>query len=332
MKSAKNSRPVIVGIFIIIGIIILVIGVFSLGKQKKSFVKGFTVNTIFNDVSGLQPGNNVWLSGVKIGTVKNITFMDDASVLVSMVLQKSLEPMIRKNALTKISSDGLIGNKIIVIFGGSLAAPQVANNDYLVAQKATSTEDMLATLQANNKNLLAITGSFKSISTKIDSGNGVIGSLLNNQTLAQKINSSVNELQGTMTNFEAASLKSKAILTDLNIFSAKLNTKGSFANDLITDTTMYKNLKGTVDQLHNTTVTADSIINNFKSVSNELHSKNNAVGVLLNDEETGAALKQTMKNLESSSQKLDEDLEAAQHNFLLRHYFKKKADTTRNAQ
>ncbi len=324
MKSEKSNRSVIVGIFIILGLAILVAGVFSLGKQKKSFVKGFTVNTIFNDVSGLQEGNNVWLSGVKIGTVKRINFMPDTRVQVSMVLQKSLEPMIHKDAQTKISSDGLIGNKIVVIVGGTQALPQVANGDFLTAQKAISTEDMLATLQANNKNLLAITGSFKSITNKIDSGTGMLGSLLNNKDLSNKINVSVNELQSTMSNFEAASAKSKSVLANINDFTKKLNEPGNFANDLITDTSMYKDLKNSVAQLHAVTLNASSITDNLKTLSDSLHSRNSAVGVLLNDAETAASIKQTIKNLESSSQKLDEDLEAAQHNFLLRHYFKKK--------
>ncbi len=324
MKSKRNSRSVIVGIFIILGLAILVIGVFSLGKQKKSFVKGFTVNTIFNDVNGLQEGNNVWLSGVKVGTVKKINFLADTRVQVSMVLQKSLEPMIRKDALTRISSDGLIGNKIVVILGGTQSVPQVANNDFLVAQKAVSTEDMLSTLQANNKNLLAITGSFKSITNKIDSGTGVLGSLLNNKDLSNKIAVSVNELQSTMSNFEAASSKSKAVLANLNSLTDKLNAPGYFVHDLIADTSMYKDLRNSVSQLHAVTLNAGAITDNLKTLSDSLHSKNNAIGVLLNDEETAASIKQTIKNLESSSQKLDEDLEAAQHNFLLRHYFKKK--------
>jgi len=319
-----NKRQIIVGLFILVGLTILVIGVFSLGSQKKTFVKGFTVNTIFDDVSGLQRGNNVWLSGVKIGSVKKMTFLRNSSVLVSMELQKSLEPMIRKNSKTKISSDGLIGNKIVVIFGGTFSVPQAADGDFLSAQKALSTEDMLVTLQANNKNLLAITSSFKNISQKIDSGNGAIGALLNNEAVANKIGSSINSLQTTMNNFQDVSLRSKAVLTNLQTFTDKLNAQGSFANELVTDTSIFSELKSTIAQLRKVAENASQVTANLDSATGSLNKKNNAVGVLLNDEESAASLKQTIKNLESSSQKLDEDLKAAQHNFLLRRYFKKK--------
>jgi phospholipid/cholesterol/gamma-HCH transport system substrate-binding protein len=324
MKSVKTNRPVIVGLFIIIGLVIIIIGVFSLGKQKKTFVKGFTLNTVFDDVSGLQSGNNVWLSGVKVGTVKRLSFLPNSRVLVSMVIQKSLEPIIRKDSRTKISSDGLIGNKIIVIFGGSSSTAEVANGDFLTAQKALSTEDMLVTLQANNKNLLAITGSFRSIGQKIDSGNGALGTLLNNKVMANKIGSSINSLEATMSNFEDASFKSKAVLANLQAFTDKINSKGSSINELATDTTLFKELKSSVTQLSNAAASASQIAANLDSASSALHEKNNAVGVLLNDEETAESIKQTIKNLESSSKKLDEDLEAAQHNFLLKGYFKKK--------
>ena len=320
----KNRRPVIVGLFILLGLLILVLVIFSLGGQKKTFVKGITINTIFDDVNGLQAGNNVWLSGVKVGTVKKTTFLPNSQVMVSLVVQKSLGPMIHKDARTKISSDGLIGNKIVVIFGGTQAAPTIENDDYLTAQKALSTEDMLVTLQANNKNLLAITGSFKSISNKIDSGNGVIGALLNNEELAKKIGTSMDQLNAIMNNFQAASNTSKAVLSNLNNFTNKLNQPGSFANDLVTDTSIFRSLSGTADQLNMIAVKANTITDNLKAATEGLRTKNSPLGVLLNDEATGDSLRQTINNLQSGTEKLNEDLEALQHNFLLRGYFKKK--------
>jgi phospholipid/cholesterol/gamma-HCH transport system substrate-binding protein len=46
---------------------------------------------------------------------------------------------------------------------------------------------------------------------------------------------------------------------------------------------------------------------------------------LLQDTKVANQLRAIITNLESSSRKLDEDLEALQHNFLLRGFFKKKA-------
>lgn len=324
MKATKNSRPVIVGIFILLGIVILVVAVFTLGGQKKTFVKGYNVNAVFDDVGGLQAGNNVWLSGVKIGTVKHISFYNNTKVLVSLNLDKSIASHIHRDAFAKIGSESLIGNKIVVIYGGTPTAPQIPENAFLNVEKALSTDEMLATLQSNNQNLLAITSSFKSISRKIDSGSGTIGYLLNNETMAKKLNTSMNSLQATMNNFQTASQTSKAVLASLEAFTARLNTEGSLANKLATDTTLFNVLKGTLTQLRDVTTTASQITDNLKAASDRLHDTANVPGVLLNDVQAGSALKNTIMNLENGSEKLNDDLEAVQHNFLLRGYFKKK--------
>ncbi|MGI8952404.1 MAG: MlaD family protein [Chitinophagaceae bacterium] len=324
MKSIKNKRPVVVGIFILLGIVILIIAVFTLGGQKKTFVKTFTINAIFNDVNGLQPGNNVWFSGVKIGTIKKLSFYGTSQVLVEMHLEVTSQSHIRKDAHAKISSDGLIGNKIVVIYGGATTTPQVKSGDYLTVEKALSTEDMLVTLQANNKNLLDITNNFKLISKSLVDGNGTIGTLLNDSSLALSLRTTVIRLRSMVTNFEAASAKSENVIANLEHFSSGLNDKGTLANELITDTTIFNSLKNTVNELHNAATTATQFTDNLKTASEGLNKKNNAVGVLLNDEDVAASLKNTVKNLESSSKKLDEDLEALQHNFLLRGFFRNR--------
>ncbi|MCP9765519.1 MlaD family protein [Lacihabitans soyangensis] len=325
MKALKNNRPVIVGMFILLGLVILVLTVFTLGNQKKTFVKTFTLFAVFDNVGGLLKGGNVWLSGVKIGTIKKISFYGDSKVMVAMNIEQEAEPYIRKNAKAKIGSDGLIGNKIVIIYGGDKSVPQVVKGDFLKVENGLSTDDMLATLQENNKNILEITKDFKSISKKIDTGEGALATLLNDPAISNQLRASTNNLQATLINLKTVSEGSKAVLANLEGFSKKLVLPGNSINDIASDTIIYKSLKTTLAELNEASKSVTKFTENLKSASDKLGQKNNAVGVLLNDSETADAMKTTLKNLESGSKKLDEDLEALQHNFLLRRFFKKKA-------
>jgi phospholipid/cholesterol/gamma-HCH transport system substrate-binding protein len=322
--TIKNNKPVIVGIFILLGILILVAAIFTLGGQKKTFVKSFTIHAVFDDVSGLLKGGNIWFSGVKVGTVKKISFYGKSQVQVTMSIENDAESYIHKDAKAKIGTDGLIGNKIIIIYGGDSTLPQVEKNDFLSVEKALTTDDMLATLQANNKNLLHITNDFKSISKKIDSGNGTLATLLNDPSMAKKLNSSVDNLQATVANFKAVSASSKNVLASLQDFSGKLNKPGNSMNELVTDTVIFKNIKGTLAQLQQASKEVNQFTVNLKNTSEKLNQKDNMAGVLLNDPAAASSVKITLQNLEAASHKLDEDLEALQHNFLLKGFFRKK--------
>ena len=92
MKPFKNKHSVIVGIFISIALIILIIGVFTLGGQHDTFVKKIHIRAVFDDVNGLKIGDNVWLSGVKVGVIQKIDFTDDAAVLITMNIEKNGKP------------------------------------------------------------------------------------------------------------------------------------------------------------------------------------------------------------------------------------------------
>jgi phospholipid/cholesterol/gamma-HCH transport system substrate-binding protein len=320
----KNNHAVILGIFITIGVAIFAAAILTLGGQKKTFVKSFHVNAIFNDVGGLQKGANIWFSGVKIGTIKKISLYGDAQVLVLMNIEMDAQAHIHKNAKAKISSDGLIGNKIIVIYGGDNTQPQVEEENYLIVEKAISTDDMMATLQSNNENILAITTDFKNISKKIDSGKGTLGILLNDATIANELNKTIDNLQVVATNLKTVSQNSKAVIDNFHTFSRKLNKPGNSINELATDTILYGNIKESLAQLQKSTNSVTKITSNLKNVSEKLNQENNTVGVLLNDSTAAASIKITLKNLETGSKKLDQDLEALQHNFLFKRFFKKK--------
>jgi phospholipid/cholesterol/gamma-HCH transport system substrate-binding protein len=318
MSTGSNRRPVIVGIFISLGIVIFLVGIFTLGGQQKTFSPSLNVTALFGDVSGLQQGNNVWFSGVKIGTVKKISFYGQSQVKVLLHIDRKAQEFIRKDAKAKIGSDGLIGNKIIVLYGGTQAAAPVENNDSLEVEAALSADNIMSTLQENNKNLIAITTDFKQVSKRLADGQGTLGALLADKTL-------YNSLAATVANLQNAARNSEQLTGAVSAYSAKLQSPNSLAGGLVNDTMIMKNLQGAIAQLQQAAITTNGFTQQLKTAGNQLNSNDNTLGLLLNDQQTAATLRSTLNNLNAGSKKLDEDLEAAQHNFLLRGFFRKKA-------
>lgn len=314
MEEKQNKRAIAVGFFVILGIVFLITGVLMIGNLHETFKRKIKIVSLFDNVGGLQTGNNIWFSGVKIGTVSSLHFYGNSQVEVIMKIETKAQQYIRKDAKVKISSDGLIGNKILEIYGGSSKSEEVAEGDTLRVEKTFTSDDMINTLQANNQNLLSITNDFKVLSKNFVEGKGTVGQLLNNSDVYDNIHSATSSL-------DFAAAKALVLINSLNSFSSGLNKKGTLANQLVSDTSIFNALKASAHHLEQVTDTARLLLSNINAA--EKNTKT-SLGVLLHDEEAGAHLKATLKNLESSTQKLDEDLEAAQHSILLRSYFKKK--------
>jgi phospholipid/cholesterol/gamma-HCH transport system substrate-binding protein len=315
MNESPNKRAILVGLFILVGIIFLIAGILTIGNLHETFKRKMKVAARFEDVNGLQVGNNVWFSGVKIGTVENMKFSGKSEVKVRFTIETNAQSYIRKDAKVKISADGLIGNKILIIYGGTSKSEEVAEGDTLSVEKTFSSDDMINTLQENNNNLKSITGDFKTLSKNLVKGEGTIGKLLKDSSIYTNLNAATISLQ-------RASGEAQQLITSLLAFSSGLNKKGNLANQLVTDTVVFNAVKSSVLHFKQIADTASVFIHDLKTAGADPQT---TVGVLLHDKESGAHLKATIRNLESSSQKLDQDLAAAQHSFLLRRYFKKAA-------
>jgi phospholipid/cholesterol/gamma-HCH transport system substrate-binding protein len=313
MDTSVNKRAVGVGVFIIIGLLLLTGGIMIIGNLHSTFQKKMTISTVFGDVNGLVAGNNIWFSGVKIGTVKKTEFYGKSQVKVIMNINIESQQYIRKDAKVKVSTDGLIGNKILVIYGGTPLVPEIEEGDVLSNEVMLTTEEIMNTIQKNNLNILTLT-------QKLSNGQGTIGKLINDDVIYTNLSITSNSLQN-------ASATAEKLLSSLSNFSNKLNKNGTFANDLVTDTVIFKSLRGSVFKLQNIADTATLLVSNLKEASSNAKSP---VGVLLHDEQAGNNLKLMIMNLESSSRKLDQDLGGLQHSFLLRRYFKKEAKKNGN--
>jgi len=331
MEIRRSKNAFIVGIFVVVALGIFIVAVFTLGGQHSTFARKFPLKVVFKDINGLKEGNNIWFSGVKVGVVKRIELKGFSDVEVTLNVEWKNRTFIHQDATAMISSDGLLGNKIVVIYGGSASLPQIEENAYLAVQQVDPSEDMMSLLKTSNKNLAEITANFKTISRKISDGEGTIGKLINDPSLANTLQGTLFNFKRVSDNFKLMSQNSRNVVANLESFTGRMNEEGSSINKLLKDSTLYDSIRSSILQVKKVTVIANdfanninAFANNLKLASNGLKDSTNPAGLLLNDKETANSLEATIRNLEAASKKLDEDLEAVQHNFLFRGYFRKK--------
>ncbi|HEV8273906.1 MAG TPA: MlaD family protein [Chitinophagaceae bacterium] len=317
MKTVQNKRTVIVGMFIFFGLLILIITVLTMGGRKNAFEKTITLNATFNDVSGLQKGNNIWFAGIKVGTVKKVELTDHGKIDVEMNIKKQSIDFIHRDAMVKIGSDGLIGNRIVIIYGGTASAFAVKAGDTLRSEMPLNSAQMMNTLQESNQNLSAITSNLKSVSTKLAQGEGTLGQLFTEDSLA-------NSLKLTANTLRYASESVQLLTSNLATYTTKMQQKGVLANDFVSDTIFFNRLKAASLQIQEASQNAKELTDNLSQVSYRMRDSSNLAGVVLQDQESAAKLRASVENLQAGTKKFDENMEALKHNFLFRGYFRKK--------
>src|SRR5579871_6144540 len=102
MSEVNTRKQMAVGVFITIGLAILLVTIFTIGGQHKTFVKTIHLQVIFDDVQGLQSGNNVWLSGMKVGTVGKVNFYKGSQVEVILNIEEKAQSHIYKDSKARV--------------------------------------------------------------------------------------------------------------------------------------------------------------------------------------------------------------------------------------
>jgi phospholipid/cholesterol/gamma-HCH transport system substrate-binding protein len=316
VEKKEIVQQIKLGAFVLAGVVLFLISIFFIGSENNIFSKTFTLSAVFKNVEGLKEGDNVWLSGVKIGTVSKVKIISQGRVLVNFVLKDQQNKFIRKDATASVGSDGLVGNKIVVIRPGT--SPHVINpEDTINTSSPADTQDLFNIAKDVGENTRSLTDDLKIIAKGVNDGKGIVGELFKDGELAQDLRKAVLNLRTTGDNTAKASEALAILLKEMKHGNGLLPT-------LISDTTYAHTFSEALHNVKEVSANANVVARNLESLSEKLNNKNNAVGVLLSDSSMADRLKSTIKNAEQASQKLDENMEALQHNFLLRGYFRKQ--------
>ncbi len=207
MKSNSGLKWKL-GIFIVAGLVLLVLGLFFIGKQKNLFVSVFQLKAVFTNVSGLKVGNNVRFGGIAIGTVEGIQLVTDTSVLVNMSIKSETRRFIKQDAFAGIGSEGLVGDRVVLISPGTANREPVRDNEVLASRAPVETDQILAGLKTSADNAAIITQQLAEVAYKVNHGRGIISRLLGDTSMGNNLHATMVNLKngsaGLNENMEAA--------------------------------------------------------------------------------------------------------------------------------
>jgi phospholipid/cholesterol/gamma-HCH transport system substrate-binding protein len=198
METHTQRFKIRLGLFIIGGLAIFIFAIFIIGKQQNLFNPVFKLTTTFYNVSGLQVGNNIRFSGINVGIVDNINIINDSTVLVDMMIKKDVKKFIKSDCRVVIGSEGLIGDRLLVITQGSTEAPEAREGQQLLSAEPVEMDAIMASLLVTAGNAAIISAQLAEIMININSGNGTLGRLISDSAIAQ-------DLSATMENIRSSS-------------------------------------------------------------------------------------------------------------------------------
>jgi len=128
MNSAKLEM--IVGIFMVIGILCLGYVSIKLGKMELVGGDYYTVFAGFDSVSGLKPGARVEVAGVEVGKVDRITLDAKSGDRALAYLKIKTGVKITDDVIASVRTSGIIGDKFIKLKPGG-SERMLENNDQI---------------------------------------------------------------------------------------------------------------------------------------------------------------------------------------------------------
>src|SRR5664280_142104 len=301
---ANKTSTIKIGIFISIGIAILTIAIFLLGDKNAMFKSTFDVKAYFRDIQGLRSGAIVRLSGIDVGSVKKIQIVSDTTgrVEVTMSLVKDIKRFVRTDTKASIETEGLVGNKVVVLRIGTSSAEEVVDGGVIKAQEPLGFSAILAETQGIMEYTKDMTQNLAEIIARVNRGEGSIGKLLKDEQL-------YNDAKA-LTKNAAQSLQS--ITSEVSGLTTLFNELGDGVKEVV----------GNID----------SAVSRVDYILAGIQQGKGVVGqMLISGTKFDTTFSNTLSNIEKTSvdarlsaSRLAENMEALKHNWLFKSYFENR--------
>jgi len=189
--------------------------------------------------------------------------ISDTSVRVEVLIDENTRQFIKKDAVASIGSEGLMGNKVLVIIPGTGSEKVIENNDVIATSRPVELDELMKSLKTTIDNTSLVTEDLAKITTNISSGKGTIGRLMMDSTWRQNIQSTIINLEKGSAGFKVFMDNAQEVDEILVSFKAVIENTATITDDLGKITTNLGQGKGIIGKLFMDESSAQNIDSTF---------------------------------------------------------------------
>jgi|SRR5208282_5944674 len=315
-----TNRNAIVGIFMIAGLILFSVGIFSVGNRHEAFAPHLQLYTQFSNLDGLTKGSKVQVAGMDAGQIIEVGIPDSPSsrFRIKFEINQALSGLVRKDSVVTIATEGIVGGTFLLIRPGSPQALPASRFSTLPSEEPldiskllqksmgllNDTDTTVKQLGGKITNALdgitSTVGNVNDIAVDLKAGRGAVGMLLQDKELPAHIREVVANVQQASANVEHASSQANTLIADLQ--SRELPKKADETIDVVKDAAL--NIDAGAKQIQQT-------------ISEALGTDRGGVPAATN-------ISESLSNINTATASLADDTEALKHNFFIRSFFRSR--------
>jgi phospholipid/cholesterol/gamma-HCH transport system substrate-binding protein len=318
--TKKKFNGLKLGVFVVAGMAFLVLLLYVIGKNQNLFGSTYPLKVRFENVRGLMKGNNIRYAGINAGTVSDVSVLNDTTVEVTLLVKTKMKNYIHENANVFITTDGLMGNKLVNIEPGKEKSPIAVEGFIFHGSEGLDTDEMLKVLNSTNNDIATITNELKQTVQRIN-GSKAIWSILNDETLPANLRLSLMRVRSVTETMNKTMNDLHAIISDVE------DGKGTVGK-LLKDSTLSISMVDAINQIESAAAGADSLFSHVTMLVDSLHEQiSNGKGIataILRDSILKNKLDRTILQIEADARSLDQIMNAVKQSFLFRGYFNRQ--------
>jgi phospholipid/cholesterol/gamma-HCH transport system substrate-binding protein len=262
MKKHLKWSALKSGILITLTLLLVFLVVLYAGTLRQVFTPSFQLQAQFRDVKGLRQGAPVWLFGTEVGSVKEIRLDPMYGTIVTMSVDKSVEPYIRSDSKAEILTMGLLGDKYVELSPGLPESPPLQQGALI---KGTTPMELSGVVEGGRRAIYKISELADKVSDLVDEishGKGTLSKLILEPALYDRLERSAAALESTLEGIQRSRGTLKLLVEDPSLYNRALSAVSSIERitknletgrgslgKLMTEPQLYENLNRAAEEL-----------------------------------------------------------------------------------